>query len=224
MKFIKTAIAAASLVAAMAPAMAAVVVLDFEGVGNLAAINNFYNGGTDSLGNSGTNHGVAFSTATLGIIDFDAGGTGNIANEPSASTVMFFLDASNSVLNVAAGFTTGFSFFYSSATAASVTVWDGLGATGNQLGSLNLTAQFNGNNCGGDPNGQFCNWTAVGVAFAGTAMSIDFGGTANRTAFDDITFGSKDPGPPPIPEPSTYALMALGLAGIGFVARRRKQV
>ena len=224
MKFIKTAIAAASLVAAMAPAMAAVVVLDFEGVGNLANINNFYNGGTDSLGNSGVNHGVAFSTATLGIVDSDAGGSGNIANEPSGQTAMFFLDASNSVLNVAAGFTTGFSFFYTSATAASVSVWDGLGATGNQLGTLNLTAQFNGNGCVGDPNGGFCNWTAVGVAFAGTAMSIDFGGTANQTAFDDITFGSKDPGPPPIPEPSTYALMALGLAGIGFVARRRKQV
>ena len=224
MKFIKTAIAAASLVAAMAPAMAAVVVLDFEGVGNLANINNFYNGGTDSLGNSGVNHGVAFSTATLGIVDSDAGGSGNIANEPSGQTAMFFLDASNSVLNVAAGFTTGFSFFYTSSTAASVSVWDGLGATGNQLGTLNLTAQFNGNGCVGDPNGGFCNWTAVGVAFAGTAMSIDFGGTANQTAFDDITFGSKDPGPPPIPEPSTYALMALGLAGIGFVARRRKQV
>ena len=223
MKFIKTAVAAASLVAAMTPAMAAVVVLDFEGVGNLAAINNFYNGGTDSLGNSGINHGVAFSTATLGVVDSDAGGSGNIANEPSGQTAMFFLNASNSVLNVAAGFTTGFSFFYTSATAASVTVWDGLGATGNQLGSLNLLAQF-GNNCVGDPNGSFCNWTAVGVAFGGTAMSIDFGGTANRTAFDDITFGSKDPGPPPIPEPSTYALMALGLAGIGVVARRRKQV
>ncbi len=224
MKFIKTAIAAASLVAAMAPATAAVVVLDFEGVGNFANINNFYNGGTDSQGNSGVNHGVAFSTAALGLVDSDAGGSGNFANEPSPNTIMFFLNANNSVLNVAAGFTTGFSFFYSSSTAASVTVWDGLGATGNQLGSLNLTAQHTGNNCVGDPNGTFCNWTAVGVAFGGTAMSIDFGGTANQTGFDDITFGSRNPGPPPIPEPSTYALMALGLAGIGFVARRRKQV
>ena len=30
--------------------------------------------------------------------------------------------------------------------------------------------------------------------------------------------------PPAIPEPSTYALMALGLAGLAHVARRRKQV
>ena len=221
MKFIKSALAAASLVAVMAPATAAIVVLDFEGVGDLANINNFYNGGTDSQGNSGVNYGVAFSTATLGIIDSDAGGSGNIANEPSPSTVMFFLDANNSVLNVAAGFDTGFSFFYSSSTVATVNVYAGLNKTGAILGSLNLAAQFNGNNCQGDPTGQFCNWTAVGVGFAGIAKSIDFGGTANQTAFDNITFGSKDP-VPGIPEPSTYAMLALGLAGVGLVSRRRK--
>ena len=134
---------------------------------------------------------------------------------------MFFLDSNNAVLNVAAGFTTGFSFFYTSSTAASVSVWDGLNATGNQLGTLSLTAQGSGN-CSGDPSGSFCNWTPVGVAFGGTAMSIDFGGTANQTGFDNITFGSQNPGQ--IPEPSTHALVALALAGIGFVARRRKQV
>src|SRR5256885_10708513 len=98
---------------------------------------------------------------------------------------MFFLNANNAVLNFSAGFTTGFSFFYTSSTAATVNVYDGLNGTGNLLGSLNLNAQFN-QNCTGDPNGQFCNWTAVGVAFSGTARSIDFGGTANQTGFDDI--------------------------------------
>ena len=219
MKFIKSAFAAAALAAFMAPASAAVVQLNFEGVGDFAAINNFYNGGTDSLGNSGVNYGVSFSPATLGLVDADAGGSGNFANEPSADTVMFFLDANNAILTYAAGFTTGFSFFYSSSTAATVTVYDGLNGTGNVLGTLSLTAQ-GFDNCVGDPNGTFCNWTAVGVGFSGTAMSIDFGGTANQTGFDDITFGSVTPG---IPEPSTYAMLALGLAGIGFVARRRKQ-
>ena len=75
-------------------------------------------------------------------------------------------------------------------------------------------------NCTGDPTGAFCNWTAVGVAFAGIAKSIDFGGTANQTGFDNITFGADTP---VVPEPSTYALMALGLAGIGLVARRRQR-
>ena len=218
MKFIKSAFAAAAIAAVMAPASAAIV-LDFEGVGDGAHINDFYNGGTDSAGNSGTNYGIAFSTATLGIIDSDAGGSGNFANEPSSKTVMYFLDAGNSVLNAAAGFNTGFSFFYSSSTAASVNVWSGLGATGTLLGTLTLTAQYNGNNCVGDPTGTFCNWTAVGVGFSGTAMSIDFGGTADQTGFDNITFGSVTPG---VPEPETYALMLAGLGIVGYMSRRRK--
>jgi hypothetical protein len=211
MRFLKTAVAAAALAATALPA-SAVIVLDFEGVGNLNPVGNFYNGG------AGTNYGIQFSNDTLAVVDADDGGSGNFANEPSSNTIMFFLNANNAVLNFAAGFTTGFSFFYTSSTAATVNVYDGLDGTGNLLGSLNLTAQFN-QNCSGDPSGQFCNWTAVGVAFAGTAKSIDFGGTANQTGFDDITFGSVTPG---VPEPSTYALMALGLAGVGFLSRRRR--
>ena len=172
----------------------------------------YYNGG------GGPNYGVSFSDATLALVDADAGGSGNFANEPSADTVMFFLDANNAILTVAAGFDTGFSFYYSSSTAATVTVWDDVGGTGNLLGSLDLSAQ-GFDNCGGDPTGDFCNWTAVGVAFAGTAKSINFGGTANQTGFDNITFGADVP---VIPEPSTYALMALGLAGIGLATRRRR--
>jgi len=212
MRFLKTALAAAALAATALPA-SAVIVLDFEGVGNLNPVGNFYNGG------AGTNYGIQFSNDTLAVVDADDGGSGNFANEPSSNTIMFFLNANNAVLNFAAGFTTGFSFFYTSSTAATVNVYDGLNATGNLLGSLNLNAQFN-QNCSGDPTGGFCNWTAVGVAFAGTAKSIDFGGTANQTGFDDITFGSVTPG---VPEPSTYALMALGLAGVGFLGRRRRR-
>ena len=130
---------------------------------------------------------------------------------------MFFLSGT-AILNYAPGFTDGFSFYYSSSTDAFVNVYSGENATGTLLGSIHLSAQaFDG--CSGDPTGQFCNWTAAGVAFAGTAKSIDFGGTVNQTGYDNITFGSSIP---TIPEPSTYALMALGLAGVGAIARRRK--
>lgn len=211
--YFKSALAVVAFAVAF-PVSAAVIVLDFEGVGNFNPVGNFYNGG------AGTNYGVAFSPATLALVDADAGGGGNFANEPTPDTIMFFLDANNAILNFAAGFQTGFSFFYSSSTAASVTVYDGLDGTGNVLGTLNLLAQ-GFDNCTGDPSGQFCNWTAVGVAFAGTARSIDFGGTANQTGFDDITFGSDRPGGGQVPEPGTLALVALGVAALGLRTRRR---
>jgi len=211
---------AALLAAGMfaASASAAPIVLDFEGVGNLASINNFYNGGTDSKGNSGTNYGISFTSSALALGDSDAGGSGNIANEPSGNTSMFFLSGS-AILNRALGFDTGFSFFYSSSTSAVVNVYEGLNATGALLGSINLTAQYDGNNCHGDPNGAFCNFSAAGLSFAGIAHSIDFGGTANQIVFDDITFGAAEPGAN-VPEPGTLALLGLGL--FGTVAARRR--
>ncbi len=107
---------------ASAPA-SAVITLDFEGIGNECSINNFYNGGTDSCGNSGTNHAIAFGPNSLAVIDADAGGSGNIGNEPTPDTAMFFLTGS-AVLNYAAGFEDGFSFFYSSVSfPATVSVY-----------------------------------------------------------------------------------------------------
>jgi len=191
-----------------APAIAAPIVLTFEGIADNSPVGSFY-----------AAQGIDFSPATLALIDADAGGSGNFANEPSANTIMFFLDANNAILNYADGFETGFSFFYTSSTAATVNVYDGLGGTGNLLGTLNLTAQHT-DNCAGDPTGTFCNWTAVGVAFAGVARSIDFGGTANQTGFDNITFGSATPGNA-IPEPTTWALMVGGFGLVGGAIRRR---
>jgi hypothetical protein len=182
------------------------VTLTFEGCGDLAFVQDFYNGGTDSLGNSGPNYGISFGANAQAVVDFDSGGNGNFANEPSPNTALFFLTGS-ARLNVAAGFTTGFSFYYSSLTAATVTVYDGLNATGAVLGTLTITAQYNGNACAGDPNGAFCNWTIASLLFAGTARSVDFGGTPNQCAFDNIAFGADTPPPPPPAGQAAYVLV-----------------
>lgn len=208
MKTLTKIAAAFALSGAVVAAHAVPIVLDFEGVGDQNPVGNFYAG-----------LGVEFSPATLALVDADAGGGGNFGNEPSPNTIMFFLDANNAILNYAAGFDTGFSFYYSSSTATTVNVFDGVNGGGNLLGSLVLAAQ-GFDNCTGDPNGDFCNWTAVGVAFAGVAKSINFGGTANQTGFDNITFGSATPGNN-VPEPATLALLGVALAGMGAIRRRR---
>ena len=177
-----------------APAQSATIVLDFEGVGDFNLVDDFYNGG------AGPNYGVGFSNARA-FVDFDAGGNGSQANEPSADTIMAYA----AIMNVAAGFDTGFSFFYSSGEADgfAVNVYDGLNGSGNLLATLNLAYQFD-IGCTGDPTGEYCNWTPIGVTFAGTAMSVDFG-TPEFMAFDNITLGSEIavggvvPEPPPGP-------------------------
>jgi hypothetical protein len=210
MNYLKHGLAAAALSVSMVPAFADVITLDFEGIGDLNPVGDYYNGA------GGPNYGVSFSGATLAVVDADAGGTGNFANEPSANTVMFFLNDNRAILNYAAGFDTGFSFYYSSSEAARVTVYDGINGTGNVLAQIPLGAQYNVG-CSGDPTGDYCNWTAIGASFAGTARSISFAGTANRVGYDNITFGSVVP----VPEPSELLMLAAGLAAVGLVAGRR---
>ena len=97
-----------------------------------------------------------------------------MGNEPSPSTVLFFENSFNIILNVR-GLDTGFSFFYSTTESASVRVLDRVDATGNLLGALDLAAIGFGSDCG-DPGGFLRIWTRVDVSFSGTAKSIAIDG------------------------------------------------
>jgi hypothetical protein len=203
-------------------AKAAPIVLTNEGLQDLEFILDYYDGGAGSLGSIGPDYDIVFGDSAQALIDLDAGGSGNFANEPSPNTIAFFLSGGDLVMNVLNGFEVGFSFFYSSSEVGSVDVYDGADATGNLLASIPLDVNWQNNNCVGDPNGQFCNWDPIGVAFAGTAFSVSFAGVANQTGFDNITIGSETPGE--VPEPSTLSLtlFAVGLFGLGWMLRRRR--
>jgi hypothetical protein len=203
----KLLLATAALLALPSTANAAVT-LTFEGLSNLQEVGSFY--GPDYV----------FSQGSLALVDADAGGSGNTANEPSGETSLVFLRVNSAILNVTNGFTTGFSFFYSANSTGFVSVYDDFNAGGNLLGQIAIVNQYN-QNCAGDPSGSYCNWTASGLAFGGLAKSIDFGGTANFVVYDNITFGSVNPGGG-VPEPAAWAMMLAGFGLVGGAMRRRQ--
>jgi hypothetical protein len=216
------------VLAAAGPALADTVVLKFEGINapgiQSTPIGNFYNGG----GGPANNFGITFSSNalavclnTLGTTPCSNASRGGLGDPTSQTGGLFFLTGSQTFLDDAAGFTTGFSLFYSAVngTGGSLGVYSGLDGTGTLLGTLALPVTTS--SCSGYSAG-FCPFFPVGVSFSGTAESISFAGVANEIVFDDVTFGSATPGQPStVPEPASLMLVLTG-AGAGVEGLRRR--
>ena len=202
-------------------ANAAVITLTFEGLQDGESVNDFYNGGTGSLGSAGPNYGISFTSDSLAIISQAAGGGGNFDGAPTMPTILYFLTGAGDTMNVAAGFDTGFSFYYSSPFyTGSVLVYDGLGGTGTLLATLTLPLTPSGGaGCSGTY--AYCPWEPFGVAFSGVAKSAVFSGVANYIGFDNVTLGSGIP-TGGVPEPATLAITGLGIVALALVRRRRE--
>jgi hypothetical protein len=166
--------------------------LNFEGLGNLEEIGQFYNGLAGRSSFNGTNYGLSFSENARAIINSGNGGTGNFSREILPNTVLFSLAGSEIKLNVSAGFSEELSFDYSSSAAGVVAVYDGPEGTGNLLASKDIQPLSLG--LMGVKGAYYDNWKRAKVKFSGTARSVVFTFAANQCAFDDILLGSETSG------------------------------
>jgi hypothetical protein len=216
-----------------AQAQGAVIYLDFENIAPYpnnsdVAINGYYNGGTASNGNSGPNLGVEFTSSAL-LLCLNTAGTncsntsrGGLGIPTSQRGALYFPNA-NPIMNVAAGFDTGFAGVYSDpfSNGSTVSIYDGLNGTGNLLASITLPNTADGD-CDSNIAGgaRYCPFNPFSLTFNGIARSVVFGGETNRQVFDDFTFGSNVVGG--VPEPTTWALMILGFGLVGGAMRRSR--
>lgn len=211
---------ALALAAALQPAMAGVVSLDFEKEANIA---------TAQIGDRYlASKGVSFSGdawyLTSGSTVNGCTGIGNFLRTGSCGAMELAADAKSLpvdqqdsfILNLAGGFQTEFSFFYSALlqTSALVEIFDGANAAGKLLAS----STFDGAGCS-LTRYTFCDFTQGSVLFDGTALSLKVTGADQSLMMDDLSFITPTSGGQ-VPEPASAAL-ALGALGAAAWARRR---
>jgi len=163
--------------------------VSFGGLKNLEFVDNYYNGGTGSMGSGpGKDFQLEFTTNAQAIISAAKGGSGNFINNPGGSPVMFFGTGTSVVINAKAGISTAMWFTYSALQAGTVTIYDGPNGTGNILSSIALTP----NNVGCNTY-KMCVWSPVGIPLTTNVGSIRFSGAANFLGIGAIHLGVKIP-------------------------------
>ncbi|MGZ3377786.1 MAG: PEPxxWA-CTERM sorting domain-containing protein [Phenylobacterium sp.] len=201
MKMQLLAASAAICLFSAASAAKAAIVVNFDDLSAGAVIDEAYNGGVDSLSESGPNLGIEFVNFTVA----DQSGNGPYGN-PSQPNLAYN-NNSLGFINVAAGFTS-LSFSYGFFSEGQVSVFSDLNGNGALLGTVDLLTS--------DPH---LPWQIASVAFAGLGKSVVVGTNTANYGFDNVTFNGGA-----VPEPAAWALMLLGFGGMGAALRRRRML
>lgn len=208
---------ALALAAALQPAMADTVVLDFEDVTTTALLNGSYNGvNVSGAAWSATSEVCSYGpNLDPGDVSFTRPGSCGalwLAEDPTKSSNN---GAKSLTVSLAGGFIESLSFVYSGSVNFpnfSVHVFDDLG---NELG-LGLS----GLQAAGCSGFVFCNWSQpITLSFEGVAHSVVFTAVDQTVLLDDLRFTTPAPASQ-LPEPTSIALALGALGGLGWVRRR----
>jgi len=164
-------------------------IVTFGRLKNLEFIDQFYNGGTGSLGSGpGPNYGLELTANAQAIISASKGGSGNFIHNPGGYPVMFFQAGNAVTMTATNGVGVAVWFSYSALQTGSATVYTGPNGTGTILASITLPP-----NNSGCTTYKLCVWSAVGVPLSTTAGSITFAGVPDYLAIGTIHLGSALP-------------------------------
>jgi hypothetical protein len=201
-------------------ATATPITMDFDGLTPGTSVHNYYDGGCSKGGFldlqnidcGGPDYGVKWRNAHIRAL-------GDEPSAPNWAGPGLFSNGTMT-MNVADGFGTGLTFYYSTFAkflSGTITIYDGTNGQGSVLTSLDLAG-----------TGIYCShqipcWLEFGLDFIGLAKSVVFAGPGSAAfGLDDVTIGANLTAAP-VPEPATFGVFGLGLLLIGaFVGLRRR--
>jgi len=217
---------ALALTAALQPAFAGVVSLNFEDVTVASDPDGL---GMFQLGDRYKNLGVQFSGAAWGVTSLKCDGFSLfVPHDNGCSALMLAGDPRDGTIesgktftmNFADGFASGSSFFYTALTSSklSITLFDGLDGKGNSI-SVSALDKLAVADC--DVVGaRLCNWFALTMDFTGTAKSMVVSGNDETVMLDDIKLVQASTNPGRLPEPASLALSIGALGALGWARKR----